>query len=230
MKYKNISNYHLTKRTQDDLICNIEIFRRIINEIWEVFYLKKRKVNEFVTFVPGINPTRAQKQFGTQTINYYDQASFEADYNHEDVVVEDEIKPLSQNNLSLNEGDVVISNSLQLATIVRKNNVGKVLSLNFTKIEFDGDELDKSYFLFLFNAYKDVRRQKEKELQGSGPVLRIPLRALGEIIIPDVLIEEQKKIGAIYLETLKLQNKLNKYANLIEEFTSSILEENLRGK
>jgi len=192
--------------------------------------LEKRKLIEFVTFVPGINPTRAEKQFGTQTINYYDQASFETDYNHEDVVVDEEIKPLPLNNLSLNEGDVVISNSLQLATMVGKNNVGKVLSLNFTKIEFDSVQLDKRYFLFLFNAYKDVRRQKEKELQGSGPVLRIPLRALGEIIIPDVLIEEQKKIGAIYAETLKLQSKLNKYSNLIEQFTSSILEENLRGK
>ncbi|MDF2792075.1 MAG: restriction endonuclease subunit, partial [Neobacillus sp.] len=39
-------------------------------EIWEVIYLEKRKINEFVTFVPGINPTRAQKQFGTQKINY----------------------------------------------------------------------------------------------------------------------------------------------------------------
>ncbi len=192
--------------------------------------MEKRKLIEFVTFVPGINPTRAEKQFGTQTINYYDQASFETDYNHEDVVVDEEIKPLPLNNLSLNEGDVVISNSLQLATMVGKNNVGKVLSLNFTKIEFDSVQLDKRYFLFLFNAYKDVRRQKEKELQGSGPVLRIPLRALGEIIIPDVLIEEQKKIGAIYAETLKLQSKLNKYSNLIEQFTSSILEENLRGK
>ncbi|WP_242271295.1 restriction endonuclease subunit S [Bacillus cereus group sp. BfR-BA-01310] len=209
---------------------NIEIFQKIISVIFGVTYLEKRKINEFVTFVPGINPTRAQKQFGTQKINYYDQASFEADYNHEDVVVEDKAKPLFQNNLSLNEGDVVISNSLQLATIVGKNNVGKVLSLNFTKIEFDNGRLDEGYFLFLFNAYKDVRRQKERELQGIGPILRIPLRALGEIIVPVVPIEEQKKIGAIYLETLKLQNKLNKYANLIEQFTSSILEENLRGK
>ncbi|MFB5560282.1 restriction endonuclease subunit S [Bacillus cereus] len=193
-------------------------------------YLEKRKINEFVTFVPGINPTRAQKQFGTQKINYYDQASFEADYNHEDVVVEGKSEFSNHNNPSLNEGDVVISNSLQLATMVGKNNVGKVLSLNFTKIEFDSEQLDKRYFLYLFNAYKDVRRQKERELQGNGPVLRIPLRALGEIIVPVVPIEEQKKIGAIYLETLKLQNKLNKYANLIEQFTSSILEENLRGK
>jgi restriction endonuclease S subunit len=195
-----------------------------------VIYLEKRGLKEFVTFVPGINPTRAQKQFGTQKINYYDQASFEADYNHEDVVVEDEAKPLFQNNLSLNEGDVVISNSLQLATMVGKNNVGKVLSLNFTKIEFDSGQLDKRYFLFLFNAYKDVRRQKERELQGIGPVLRIPLRALGEMIVPVGPLEEQKKIGAIYAETLKLKSKLNKYGELIEQFTSSIIEENLKGK
>lgn len=192
--------------------------------------MERRKINEFVTFVPGINPTRAQKQFENQEINYYDQASFEADSNHEDVFIEEEAKSLSQNNLSLNEGDVVISNSLQLATMVGKNNVGKVLSLNFTKIEFESEQLDKRYFLFLFNAYNDVRRQKERELQGNGPVLRIPLRALGEIIVPVVPLEEQKKIGAIYAETLELQSKLNKYADLIEQFTSSILEENLRGK
>lgn len=192
--------------------------------------MEKRGLKEFVTFVPGINPTRAQKQFGTQVINYYDQPSFEDDYNHKDVFVEDEAKSLSQNNPSLNEGDVVISNSLQLATMVGKNNVGKVLSLNFTKIEFDSEQLDKRYFLFLFNAYKDVRRQKERELQGNGPVLRIPLRALGEIIVPVAPLEEQKKIGAIYAETLKLQSKLNKYANLMEKFTSSIIEENLKGK
>lgn len=195
-----------------------------------MIYLEKRALKEFVTFVPGINPTRAQKQFGIEIINYYDQSSFEADYNHEDVVVEDESKSLSQNNLSLNEGDVVISNSLQLATMVGKNNVGKVLSLNFTKIKFDSEQLDKRYFLFLFNAYKEVRRQKERELQGVGPVLRIPLRSLGEITVPVVPLEEQKKIGAIYSETLKLQSKLNQYADLIGQFTSSIIEETLKGE
>ncbi|MEC1158102.1 restriction endonuclease subunit S [Cytobacillus horneckiae] len=195
-----------------------------------MIYLEKKGLKRFVTFVPGINPTRAQKQFGTQVINYYDQPSFEADYNHEGVVVEDQSKSLSQNNLSLNEGDVVISNSLQLATMVGKNNVGKVLSLNFTKIQFDSEQLDKRYFLYLFNAYKEVRRQKERELQGSGPVLRIPLRALGEIVVPVVPLKEQKKIGTIYAETLKLQSKLNKYADLIEQFTGSIIEETLKGK
>ncbi|MCU0155921.1 restriction endonuclease subunit S domain-containing protein [Bacillus safensis] len=192
--------------------------------------MKKSKLNEFVTFVPGINPTRAQKQFETQEINYYDQASFEADYHREDVAVEEKEKPLFQSNLSLNEGDVVISNSLQLATIVGKNNVGKVLSLNFTKIEFDIERFDEGYFLYLFNANKEVKRQKERELQGTGPILRIPLRALGEMIVPVVPIEEQKKIGTIYVETMKLQNKLSQYADLIGQFTSTVIEGTLKGE
>lgn len=196
----------------------------------EVIYLEKRALKELVTFVPGINPTRAQRQFGNEIINYYDQASFEADYNHEEIVAEDGVKSLSLNTPSLNECDVVISNSLQLATMVGKDNVGKVLSLNFTKIEFDSEELDKRYFLFLFNAYKEVRRQKERELQGVGPVLRIPLRSLGEITVPVIPLEEQKKIGAIYSETLKLQSKLKQYADLIGQLTSSIIEETLKGE
>lgn len=190
--------------------------------------MKRRVIKEFVTFVPGINQTRAQKQFGIEAVNYYDQQSFEADYKHVEVFVENQMKSLSINNLSLNEGDVVINNSLQLATMVGKNNVGKVLSLNFTKVEIDNKQLDKRYFLFMFNVYKDVKRQKERELQGTGPILKIPLRALGEITIPVVPLEEQKKIGKIYIETMKLQSKLNKYSDLIEQFTNSVIEETLK--
>ncbi|WP_307897788.1 restriction endonuclease subunit S [Clostridium haemolyticum] len=191
--------------------------------------LKRRAIKEFVTFIPGINQTRAQKQFGIEAVNYYDQQSFEADYKHEEVLGENETKSLSINNLSLNEGDVVINNSLQLATMVGKNNIGKVLSINFTKVEINNKQLDNRYFLFMFNVYKDVKRQKERELQGTGPVLRIPLRSLGEITIPVVPLEEQKKIGKIYIETMKLQSKLNKYSDLIEQFTNSIIEEALKG-
>lgn len=190
--------------------------------------LKGKAIKEFVTLIPGINQTRAQKQFGIEEVSYYDQQSFEADYKHVEVFDYNEIKSLSINNLSLNEGDIVINNSLQLATMVGKNNVGKVLSINFTKVEIDNKQLDKGYFLFIFNVYKDVKRQKERELQGTGPILKIPLRALGEIIIPIVTLEEQKKIGKIYIESIKLQSKLNKYSNLIEQFTNSIIEETLK--
>lgn len=188
-----------------------------------------REIKDFATFIPGINPTRAEKQFGKQLINYYDQPSFEADYNHVDDIGENELKFSSLNNAALNAGDLIISNGSRLAAMVGKNNAGKVLALNFTKIDLDSDHLDQRYFLFLFNDFKEVQRQKERGSQRSGLVQRIPLRTLGEILIPVIPLAEQKKIGAIYTERLKLQNNLNKYSALIERFTSAIIAENLKG-
>ena len=188
-----------------------------------------REIKDLATFIPGINPTRAEKQFGKQLINYYDQPSFEADYNHVDDSGEAALKFSSLNNAALNAGDLIISNGSRLAAMVGENNAGKVLSLNFTKIVLDSDHLDQRYFLFLFNDFKEVQRQKERGSQRSGLVQRIPLRALGEILIPVIPLAEQKKIGAIYTERLKLQNNLNKYSALIERFTSAIIAENLKG-
>lgn len=178
-------------------------------------------------FVPGINPTRARKQYGTDEINYYDQAAFERDYNHKHGFVEEEIIENIPAGLALQKGDVVISNSMQLATMVGEANAGKVPSLNFTKVEFCDDRLDKRYFIYLFNSYRDIKRQKERELQGNGPILRIPIKSLKKLEIPVISLEKQAKIGRAYIETLKLQAKLNTYGKLVGEFTERILEESI---
>ena len=125
--------------------------------------LNLKQLREFVTFIPGINPTRAQYQIENQEIQFYDQSSFTEDYKHEGISIEDQHVAL-KNNHALMAGDVVISNSLQCATLVSTKNAGKVLSLNFTKLELDEQQLDKGYFLFLFNVYKSVKYQKEKKL------------------------------------------------------------------
>ena len=190
--------------------------------------MERKELKEFMTFIQGINPTRAQKQFENQILSYYDQASFDEDFSHQDIFSEEQIEAASVNKASLKEGDIVISNSLQRAAMVGKSNTGKVLSLNFTKVELDHDRLDSRYFLYLFNAFKGVKVQKERELQGNGSVRRIPINALERITIPIVSLEEQKRIGAIYTETLKIQSKLSKYAELIEQFTTSIIEESLK--
>lgn len=70
-------------------------------------------MSEFVKFIPGINPTRAKKQYGIDVIEYYDQNAFEYDYGQrynfiERVSVEMNIP----DELALKEGDVVISNSM----------------------------------------------------------------------------------------------------------------------
>ncbi|EGP5257734.1 restriction endonuclease subunit S, partial [Enterococcus faecium] len=76
---------------------------------------------------------------------------------------------------------------------------------------------------------KDIQRQKERELQGTGLVLRLTKKSLEKLIIPVVSLTEQQRIGEIYIETLKLQSKLNEYARLTEQFAGSILEKSLEG-
>ena len=184
------------------------------------------RLGDLVSFVQGVNSARAEKQYGLVDVTYYDHASFEKDYNYEGDFSPDRNK-VSFNDYSLNEGDVIISNSLQLATMVGEANAGKVPSINFTKVDFKDSEIDKQYFVYLFNKYSEVARQKEREVQGNI-ILKIPIRALNELKVPIVPMEKQKKIGRIYTDTHKLQSKINKYSQLIEQFTNGVLEETLK--
>lgn len=197
----------------------------------EAIYLRKTAIEQYrlgdlVSFVQGVNSARAERQYGLVDVIYYDQSSFEKDFNYEEGFVE-EMTKVSFNDYSLNEGDVVISNSLQQATIVGKTNAGKVPSINFTKVDFKDGEIDKRYFIYLFNNYSLVKRQKEREVQGNI-IPKIPIRALNDLKVPIVPMDKQIKIGRIYTDTLKLQAKLNRYSELIEQFTNGMLEETLK--
>lgn len=185
-----------------------------------------KKLVELVKLTQGINSARAEKQYGLVDVTYYDQGSFENDVNQVANLTEPSVE-VPINEFSLHAGDVVISNALQQAAIISKANQGKVPSINFTQVEFIDSDLDKQYFIYLFNNYSAVKRQKEREVQGNM-VTRIPIRALYELAVPLPPITEQRKIGQIYNETRKIQAKLSQYSNLLEELTTSLLEENLK--
>lgn len=185
-------------------------------------------MGEFVIFVPGINQTRAENQFKNANIEYYNRFCFEVDSHIEGDYISEAYPNRFNNSVSLNVGDIIINNSLQLATMVSEENSGKVPSLNFTKIKFKNNELDKLYFLYLFNNDSYVKCQKNRELQGNGLVMRIPVKSLNRIIIPYIDIESQKKIGRAYYETMILKNKLKKYTGLIEKYLLLLIKENLR--
>ncbi|GAX47038.1 restriction endonuclease subunit S [Pseudolactococcus reticulitermitis] len=189
--------------------------------------MKKIKLSDLVLLVPGINPTRAKEQNENQEINYYDQNAFNLD---SDYLVNDrdtEMTDIKQNANSLVEGTVLISNSVQLATKVGSLNAGKILSLNFTEVRFISDKLDKNYFLYLFNIFRDVQKQKEREKMGLT-IQRIPIKALNDMVIPLPNLEKQKQIGGIYIESLKLQMALKRKSNLINQLTNEMLEKNMK--
>lgn len=189
--------------------------------------LTNRRLKDFVNFIPGINQSRAENQFTDYSVQYYDQSAFESDFCLQNYVKEDMNRGELPDQPFLRAGDIIISNTKQAATIVGKANEGKVLPINFTKVKFLNEGLDKRYFLFLFNSYKDVQRQKERENQGTGAIQKIPLRSLGELQIPYITMSEQKLIGDSYVEMLMLQNKLKRCSELNEILTCAILEKSI---
>lgn len=190
--------------------------------------LEKRKLGDFVNFIPGVNSTRMEQKLGTNNIQYYDKAAFEDDLLNQDNDIEQSKTVIVTDEHSLTAGDVVINNTTQLATIVTKRNEHKFLSLNFTKVEFTNQELDPRYFIYLFNSYIDVKKQKAREAQGNT-ILKITIKAMEQLLIPLVPITEQNKIGLVYVTTLTLQGQLTQYAKLLQQFTNIILTENLKG-
>lgn len=185
-----------------------------------------RRLSDYVTFVSGVNPTRANKQID-DVIVYYDQSDFNNDFNHLDGY-EIEENPSDFGKQTLKEGDIVISNIQQKAVMIGKSNAGKVIPLNFTKVEFKKKTLDKNYFLYLFNSNKSIQRQKEREQQGNV-LQKLSTKALGDLKIPVIPLGKQKKIGEAYSKTLKLQGELIRYSTLLEQFSTQILEKTLQG-
>ena len=190
-----------------------------------------RKLREIVRLSPGVNPTRIKKQYGLKKLDYYDQTSFDNDNlcKNETDFDSSEISLPKYNDFVLCEGDVVISNASYKAAIVSRGNGGKVLSNNFIKVEFISDKLDKDYFLFIFNQHDNLQKQKVRDIQMNGIIQRITVQSIYEMRIPILDIEEQKKIGKVYVETLKLQNKLASYSALLEKLSFAILESNVKG-
>lgn len=184
------------------------------------------QLGDLLSFTAGVNPTRIEKQ-NQESLQFYDHASFESDLNQKSFALGTD--ELNETSLSLVAGDLVISSPSRLAAIVGADNEGKLLTLNFIKVNIKG-RLDKFYFLYLFNQSRDVQRQKERELQGTGTSMRIPVKSLERIRIPLPPIEEQKKIGQAYEQLLLLQTQLRKYSQLLEATVQTSLEQILRSQ
>lgn len=188
----------------------------------------KKMIREIAELLPGINQSRVDRFNNDENSCFYDQGMFEVDLNEMYKNVNLTTSSLDEASYVLNAGDIVISNSMQLATIVGSSAKQRILTLNFVKVKLDND-IDRAYFVYLFNLNKEIQKQKEKETQSMGLVQRITLKSLETIEIPILKKEQCERIGNVYIQMLRNQDYLNKYANLIGMLTYSMLEQSLGG-
>ena len=181
------------------------------------------ELGNYVSFIPGVNPSRLDT---TVDFQIYDQSDFLHDYylcDNNSCTYHDD-----GTHYILHEGDVIISSSMQKAVIVSKENNGKLMTLNFIKVLFKDSSLDKAYFTYLYNNHSMIKKQKEKEMQGTGLVVRIPIKSLSRLLIPIVPLEKQRQIGQLYRKMLRLQDELDQYRLLLEKGVNLFLEDVLK--
>lgn len=203
--------------------------------------MKKNKLKKYINLVQGINLSKIDKSIDMSNIDFYNNDSFESDlYNDYDSIRKmdhstmDKTDNKNYSNLIdeqyfLKEGDVVINISSKKACVIGKESIDKILTINFLKVEFLNDKLDKWYFTYMFNENSYLARQKERESRSTnGTVSRILSKDLYNIDIPYVSISEQKKIGDSYMYMLRLKTSLKKYSDNLEKITKYMIEEVVR--
>lgn len=178
-------------------------------------------LKDYVQLVQGVNPTRHNKL--SRDEEYYDQQAFEAD-----LMIDSSLLKNSSNENTVQEGDVLINQMKQKAVIVSKKNAGKVFTINFIKVIFLDSRLDKKYFVYLYNENEYLKKQKDKNIQGST-LQKIPLHLIEQFDIPILPIEEQKRIGDTYFMLLSLihntQERMTKHQLLTRQILEKYIQE-----
>ena len=160
----------------------------------EVKIIKTLKFKDFVTFIQGQNRSRLLNKYKIDS--FYNMENFDHDLN----LLEELNRNSSLSNEVLKFGEIVISASLFKAVVVSENHNSKIFDNNFIKVRINNEHINPFYFIYLINENTEVKRQVEKELQGTL-IRRISIKALNEIKVELPKKEIQYKIGMAYKYT-----------------------------
>lgn len=156
--------------------------------------IKTLKFKDFATFIQGQNRTRLLNKYKIN--DFYNMENFDHDLN----LLEESKHNNTLSNEILKFRDIVISVSLFKAVVVSTKHDGKIFDNNFIKVKINKEYMNPCYFIYLVNEDNEVKRQVEKEQQGTL-IRRISIKALNEIKVKIPKKEIQYKIGLAYKYT-----------------------------
>lgn len=184
-----------------------------------------REFSEFIRIFPGTNQSRLSKDEKSE-ISLYDLKAFDEDFKKGTAATNknDSLSPQS----TLEAGDVVINTSNYLATIVDRLNQGKTITTNFLRVAFLNENLDRAYFMYLFNESMFLQQQKVRDSQGST-VVKLSAKAIEAMQFPLPPIHKQQQLGQSYLKLLLLKKQLSQLSKSYSDLTLSLLENSIQG-
>lgn len=175
-----------------------------------------KRLDDLAEFVSGSPQFRIREVIDDKAplYIYYDQQDIEDDLSGIDSNDSDsrQVRTFDKVN-TLCQGDIIFSLISGKSAIVGVNHQGYLYTQNYVKL-ITSEKLDSKYLVFLLNEDKFIKKQFQKGLQGSQ-VLKYTLKQVKELELPSLsTIENQRIIGEIYLNQLRLKTLRNRVANL----------------
>ncbi|WP_339221924.1 restriction endonuclease subunit S [Paenibacillus sp. FSL W7-1332] len=174
------------------------------------------KLKDMVEFVSGSPQFRIieTSDISAPQYTYYGQSDLEADLVDMDSNGSDgkQVRTFDKVN-TLCHGDVVFSLISGKSAIVGVKHRGYLYTQNYVKL-VASNKVDSKYLAFLLNEDPFIKKQFQKELQGSQ-VLKYTLKQVKELELPDLPpIDRQRIIGDLYFYQLRLEALKKRAANL----------------
>ncbi|XEO93306.1 restriction endonuclease subunit M [Latilactobacillus sakei] len=170
----------------------------------------------YVRFVSGTPQSRLFISSNESDPSYYVYGQMEL----KNDLIQEETEPSDSRCLrttdkviTFTESDVVFNLISGEASVVGRNHLGFMQTQNFVKLQ-PNEMLDRYFLVFLLNENQMVKRQLFESLQGSK-VIKYTLTQLKALKINELpSIEEQRLIGRMYFNQLRLNWLLKRSADL----------------
>lgn len=175
------------------------------------------KLKELIKIESGVNTVRLKDNeyelYTLEDVNY--DLGHGEDYKHE----------VSYRKNIVARGDIVTNTVGNMNSIVHTKNSGKLLNQIFMKLSINNKEiLDPWYLCYLLNESEYIKYQEASIMDGSviKKLTKVNLENL-EVNLPT--IDEQRKIGEAYKETLRKYTLITEKAELEKNLYLQMLGE-----
>lgn len=164
------------------------------------------KLSKFVEFVSGSPQSRLFVSMNESDPSYciYGQSELKADLVQSETSSNEGRQIRTPDKVMiLSEGDIIFNLVSGEASVVGKKHVGYLQTQNFIKL-IPNQDLDTHYLVFLLNQDHNIKRQLVSSLQGTM-VIKYTLAQLKALIINKLPpIDEQRLIGRMYFNQIRL--------------------------
>lgn len=134
-----------------------------------------------------------------------------------------------QSNDKTQIGQLMFNLNTYQAAVISKQNSSKIIDQNFVQIVIKDNSLDPIYLCYMLNSSNMIKRQESAFSQGVVVKRMVPNDILN-LSLPNIDMNQQKKIGRIYALQIHEEFLHKKREKMISSLVNQILQNSIEEK